>query len=130
METEEETEPVVYASSELVRSFKLAALPQGMRCSISVWERPSHKSHAGANEGEDKEVKMTSLAGVGSGTAGAGAEKEKEKERVKVQARVKEAKGLENGHVWIGGRVRKELGLGAEAEDEERLEGGGFELIR
>lgn len=98
---EEEGEDSVWVSPGLYRSMT-AVLPS-LRCTVVHHLRPVNK---GLVEGKEKEEK----------------EAGKEEGR-RVEVRVREARGVASGQVWVGDKVRKELGLVEGGE-------GGCELLR
>lgn len=117
---EAELETSAYVSSSLYKAVR-RAWPSG-KCSVGLCVRPKGEGATGgagagagaSGSGNGEKPKEDGALGAGSGAGGA---------TKRVDVRFREARGVPAGHIWLGEKVRSELGL---------LEGseGGFELLR
>lgn len=97
MEGESTTQDeVVLVSPSLFR--QLTRVLSGLRCTVSHHSRPDNRTPAGSEREKEKD-------GPSNGAT------EKDEKRVTVEARIVEGRNVASGHVWIGEKLRKELGL-------------------
>lgn len=108
-----EADSIAFVSSALYKVIK-RSWPAG-RVSIGHCVRPNG-SEVGGPGGEKDKGREDGRAKDDAGAAGPGAVVKR------IDVKVREAKGVSRGHIWVGEKVRKDLGL-ADATV-------GFELLR
>ena len=105
-----DTESIAFVSSALYRVIK-RTWPAG-KVSIGYCVRPNMADAGGEKDKGRDEGKGKDEAGAAGAMTGA----------KRTDVRVREAKGVPRGHIWVGEKVRKDLGLADGA--------AGFELLR
>ena len=90
----DKTDDTVLVSSSLFR--QLARVLPGLRCTVSRHSRPINRPPPGS----EKEKEGPS-SGVG----------EKEEKRVAIEVKIVGGRNVPSGHVWVGEKIRKDLGL-------------------
>lgn len=132
----------VWVGSSLFRNFNssLGAGGEALKCALMHVSRPSSlnkpdgtgalgggvtsnlpKESPQIGSGSDRFDQQLPMGGVGR----SGGKSKEDLAIGKIEVRVKEGRNIPRGHVWVGEKVRKELGLADYSSG-----GGGFELLK
>ena len=95
-ESSTKQDEVVLVSPPLFR--QLTRVLSGLRCTLLHHARPVNRAPAGSEREKEKE-------GPSNGAS------EKEEKRIAVEVRIVEGRNVASGHIWIGEKLRKDLGL-------------------